>query len=120
MKRYLILILMLLLLVTGCKKNLTCTLNTKEDGYKTETKVVYNKNKNGTLDNVTVTSTMTFDSEELAKNWFNVLKSINESNSEIKQEKNKIIVKNVQDYSNSTEKIDEIKKQMESDGYTCK
>ncbi len=118
MKKYLF-VLITILLLTGCGKSLTCTKSVEEEDYKTEEKIVFDVNKDNKVSDLELNYTMIFEDETIAKDYLNILDSF-KNDYEIEQKKNKITIKSEKDYTEYNQTKEELKKDLESNGYTCK
>lgn len=114
-----ILLILGVMLLTGCGNKVTCVMNSEEELYKTEQKIVFEFGKNDKVTNATVNHIMIFKTEEEAKNYFSVLEAF-EQEYEIKLNKNKIEMNSEKNYEEFDGNKDELKKEFENNGYKCK
>lgn len=105
-------------LLTGCKSKLVCTLESEEQIYKEEQKITFNFDDNKVKD-VKVNYTMTFDDEETAKTYLNIFESLDE-NYEVNLDRNKIDIKSYKNYEQYDKNKDELRDELEKNGYLCK
>lgn len=105
------------LLLTGCKNEIKCSLENEDDDYKFKQEVVLKADKNDLITYAETTITMTFESEEEAQQYYSIFDELEEK-SELKIDKNVLIIKDYEEYSDNSKK-QEVKKQLESSGYKC-
>jgi len=115
-KKYLFICLIALSL-TGCKNEIKCSLEQNESVYTIKQEVILNKNENGFVTSKNTTITMIFETEEGAREYYNIFADL-EQQSALEIKKNKIIMKDVEEFSEGT-KVSEVKSQLEKSGYTC-
>lgn len=111
--------LAIILLVTGCKNQLKCTQTTEDETYKLNQNITFNFDKNDKVTSADTVYTMVFETEEDAKDYYTIFSTLSEDYN-IEQKKNKITVKDSQDYSNYDQGKKELKKELEKNGYKCK
>lgn len=114
-----ILLVLGVMLLTGCGNKVTCVINTDEEFYKTEQKIVFEVGKNDKVTNAIVNHTMIFETEEEAENYFGVLETF-EEDYEIKLNKNKIEMSSSKNYEEFDGDKNKLKKEFEDNGYKCK
>lgn len=119
MKKYFVLILISVLFLTGCKKNLVCTKKYEENDYEVTSKVEFTKTKNNYVDTEIYTSTMSFKDEKSANYYYSILKSLG-SDFTVSKGKNKVVLKSSKSYAKEKTLIKDMKKQMKENGYSCK
>lgn len=113
-----ILIFLCLLVLTGCKNELVCISTTEEEGYLSEQKIMF-EIKDDKVSKMISNYTMTFENEETAKMYLEVFKSI-DSNYDVAQNGNKVVLKSEQPYEEERQKKEEVKQDFEKNGYSCK
>ena len=113
-----ILIFGCVLLLTGCKNSLVCTMKTTEENYESEQKITFSFEKEKVND-VVVDYVMTFEDEETANSYITAFKTL-EENYEIDQNGNKVSISSTKNYNQYNQNKDELKKELESNGYVCK
>lgn len=118
MKKYLMLNLLMLIVLTGCKSTLTCTLTGTQEEYDTEQKIIFTSKKN-IVEKAQINYTMIFEDEESAKEYFTIFTSLDEDY-EIKQKKNKVTMISEKDYSTYNQTEENMRKELENNGYKCK
>lgn len=114
-----IFLVLIILMATGCKNKLTCTLETVEDDYSTKEKIVFNFENKEKAFEASVDHIMTFKNEETAKLYLNIFEALDEGY-EISLEGNKINIKSFKNYEQYGTNRDELKKELELNGYLCK
>lgn len=114
-----LMVLSIMLLITGCKNQLKCTKTSEEEGYKFEQSFVFNIGKNKKVKSMDSKYIMIFEKAEDAKNYFKLLNNLGEDYN-ISQKKNKIIIKDTQDYSKFDQSKDNLKENLEKEGYSCR
>jgi len=114
-----ILIVLSLFVLTGCSNKLVCTLESTEENYDSKQKITFKFDKSDKVNDVSVNYSMIFADEETAKTYKNVFESLNE-NYEITQDKNKINIITTKNYDQYNENKEELKKELEKNGYSCK
>ena len=109
-----IILVLLIILCSGCGKKLTCTYKENYDDVKISNKIIFNL-KNYTYEEIDI---MTFKDEESAKDYFNDISDYVEEYN-LKLEKNKIVsnILGNMDYKKSKK---ELKKKYETYDYKCK
>lgn len=117
MKKFLIVFTSLFLV--GCGNKFTCTTTIEEEDYKTQEKIVFEFDKNDKIINATVDYIMTFENEEKAGNYMNVLKAL-DKDLEIELDGKEIKLSSTKDYEEYDEDKEALKKELEKDGYVCK
>ena len=118
LKKYLIFSLMIVGLLTGCKSTLTCTLKGSEENYDTEQKIIFTSKKNK-IEKAEINYTMIFKDEDSAKEYYTIFTSLDEDY-DIKQKKNKVTMISEKDYSKYDQTEDNMRKELENNGYKCK
>lgn len=113
-----IFLIMLLLLLTGCKNELVCTLTKEEESYLSEQKITFTT-QDDKVNKVITNYTMTFENKETAEAYLNVLKSINEDNN-ITLNENEIELTMEKNYKEYDQTKEEVKQEFEKNGYSCK
>ena len=113
-----ILMICCILMLTGCKNELVCTLKTTEESYDTEQKITFNF-ENDKVNDVTVNYKMTFENEETANSYLSVFESLDEEY-EINVDGKEINVKSKKNYEQYDQNKDELKEELELNGYICK
>lgn len=108
----------LLLLLTGCKNKLQCTLETDEEMYISNQKIIF-EFKNDKVSDVTLNYEMIFEDEKTAKDYFVMFEALDEQY-EITQEKNKIGIISKKNYEQYDQNKNELKEELETNGYSCK
>lgn len=109
---------LLVLMLTGCKNEMKCSLEQDEEVYTTKQDVVFKLDDDGFVVSSETELTMIFDKEEDAQEYYNIFKDL-EQESALELNKNKIIMGDSVEYSDQT-KASDIKKQLEDTGYKCK
>ena len=107
-----------ILLITGCKNNLVCTLTTTEGVYTSEQKITFDF-KDDQVSNVELNYAMIFEDEKTANDYFTAFEALKEQY-EIKQDKNKIEIISEKNYDQYNQNKDELKEELEAKGYSCK
>ena len=113
------LILLSLFILTGCSNKLVCTLETNEENYKSEQKITFKFDDSDKVTDVSVDYSMIFADEESAKSYATVFKTL-EEDYEINQKGNKINIITTKNYEQYKESKDELKQELENNGYSCK
>lgn len=113
------LIILSLLLLTGCSNELVCTLKTSEEGYESEQKITFEFDDSDKVTDVYVNYSMIFEDEETAKSYVNVFEAL-EKDYKINQDGNKIDIVTTKNYEQYKENKDELKEELENNGYSCK
>ena len=113
-----ILIICCLLVLTGCKNELICTMKTTEENYESEQELIFSF-KDEKVSDVTVNYTMIFEDEKTANSYVSVFETL-EDGYEIKQDGNKLSIKSEKNYEQYSETKDKIKENLEANGYKCK
>ena len=108
-----------LLLLTGCSNKMVCTLKSSEESYESEEKIVFEFDNDNKVTNVTINYDMIFEDEESAASYAYVFETL-EEDYEIKQEGNKINIVTTKNYEQYSESKDELKVDLENNGYSCK
>jgi len=118
MKKILIICLFMLLL-TGCSKSFTCTLESNEESYNVEQEIVFEIGKDNMVTTSTINYKMIFETEKEATDYFELFETLDQDY-ELIQEKNKVIIKSTMDYTEYNNTKEELISQFEEDGYICK
>ena len=114
-----ILLVLSVMLLTGCGNKLVCNLETSEENYESKQKITFKFDSSDKVNDVTVDYTMIFEDEETAKTYKNVFETLDD-NYEINLEKNEINIISTKNYDQYKENKEELKKQFENNGYSCK
>lgn len=113
-----ILLIMLILLLTGCKNELVCTLNKEEENYLSEQNIIFTV-EDGIVSKAITNYIMTFEDEKTAETYLNVFKSINKDY-DITLNENKLEIKMEKNYEEYNQTKEEVKQDFEKNGYSCK
>ncbi len=113
-----ILMIFCIFILTGCKNELVCTLNTVEESYDTEQKIIFNF-ENDKVNDVVVNYTMIFEDEEIASSYMNAFESLTKEY-EINLSGNKIQIISEKNYDQYDQNKEELKAELEKNGYSCK
>lgn len=113
-----IILILCIFLLTGCKSKLVCVLESEEEIYKEEQKITFNF-KDDKIKEVNVSYIMTFEDEATAKTYLNIFEALDE-NYEINLNKNKIEIKSYKNYEQYNQNKDELKGELEKNGYLCR
>jgi len=114
-----ILLVLMILILTGCKSELICTLKTTENNYESETKNVFEFNGDKIINSYSI-NIMTFENEDDLKMYLDMFKNLDDSY-EVKQiSDSKLEIKVSRDISEYKKEKTSIKEEYEKDGYSCK
>lgn len=108
---------LLVLILTGCKNEVKCSLEKDEADYKLKQEVTLFSNDKGIVTSADTILTMAFENEEEAKAYYKVFSSL-EQKSDLKREKNKLIMRHTEEY-NDDSNVSVVKKQLQDNGYNC-
>ena len=97
---------------------MVCTLIKEEEKYLSEQKITFTT-QDDIVSKVITNYTMTFEDEETAETYLNVLKSINKDYDIVLNE-NKIELKMEKNYEEYDQTEEEVKQDFEKNGYSCK
>lgn len=116
MKR--ILILLGVLFLTGCSKEIVCTTNSDEGGYKTETSITF-ECKGDKIINSNTSYIMTFNNEEETDIYLEMFQDLEDDYEVEKKNENQIQVNISKEYEDGNDDKDNVIKQFEKDGFVC-
>jgi len=106
------------LILTGCKNKLICTSETADENYTTQQKIEFTFDDDDNVVDATVNYIMTFEDEETAKSYLNIFETL-EEDYEINIDKNKIDIKSSKNYEQYDQNKNELKEELEQNGYMC-
>ena len=107
-----------LCLFTGCGKKMVCSLKTDTETYKEEQKITFTF-EDDNVKEAMVNYIMTFDDEATANTYLTMFQTLNKDY-EINLDGKTIDIKSFKNYEQYQQNKDELKKELESNGYVCK
>ena len=116
MKR--MMLVLLILLLSGCKSELVCTVSKIESNYESETKTVFEFNGNK-IKNAYSINTMTFDTEQEAKIYLKMIQGLSEDYEIIEKNSKQIEIKISNNYEIYNNDKNLIIQELEKEGYSC-
>lgn len=118
MKKKLLLLCLCVFLFTGCNKKLVCKSETTEELYKEQQKITFNF-EDEKVKEVMVDYIMIFSDEETAKSYLTIFEALNKDY-EISLDGNTINIKSFKNYEQYNQNKEELKEELENNGYICK
>jgi len=114
-----ILMVLGILLFTGCSNELVCTKNTTEENYELEQKIIFEFDSNDKVVSAKTNYIMVFENKETASSYMSVFDSL-EEDYEINQVGNKVNIISTKNYEQYNQNKDKLKEELENNGYSCK
>lgn len=112
-----IIICLMLLILTGCKNQMKCTMEKEEENYVVKQEVTMQFNKDDSLKEANMIINLNFENEQDSQNYYDAFKQL-DNIGDIKKDGKKIIIEDEKEYSDDSTKT-ELKQQLNKSGYKC-
>ena len=113
-----VLMILCLIILTGCKNELECKITKTEESYETQERIVFSF-KDDKVNDVKLNYVMAFEDKETAKVYSQMFGSL-DGEYEIKLNENILEINSVKNYEQYNESPEKLREEFEANGYVCK